>query len=266
MATKELSDKVLREFKITTFALKNRNTIFLLTAIIILFGLISYSRLPKELFPDVVIPTILVQTAYPGNSPVDIENLITRPLERELESVTGIKYLRSTSAQDASMIFVEFNTDIEIKDALNDVKDAVDKAISELPTDPMRMDPLVMDIDFSEFPILNINISGDFSIEELKTYAEYLKDKIESIREISKVEIKGVDEREIKVDVDLYRLEAYELTFNDIEFAVSQENVTLSGGEIRLGATRRSLRIDGEFNELKDLENIIIKHEFDKPV
>ncbi len=266
MATKELSDKVVREFRITTFALNNRSTIFLLTLIIALFGLISYLRLPKELFPDVVIPTVLVQTTYPGNSPVDIENLISRPLEKELESVTGIKNLRSTSAQDASMIFVEFNTDIEIKDAVNDVKDAVDKAISELPNDPMRMDPLVMDIDLSEFPILNINLSGDFSIEELKSYAEYLQEKIESIREISKAQIKGVDDREIKIDVDLLRLESYELTFNDIEFAVSQENIAMSGGEIRLGDTRRSVRIDGEFKEVSDIGNVIVNNENDRVV
>jgi multidrug efflux pump len=266
MATKELSEKVTREFKITTFALRNRNTIFLLTAIIVIFGLLSYLRLPKELFPDVVIPTVLVQTTYPGNSPVDIENLITRPLEKEIESVTGIRTLRSTSAQDASMIFVEFVTDIDINDAVSDVKDAVDKAISELPSDPMRTDPLVTDIDLSEFPILNINLSGDFSLEELKSFAEYLQDKIESVREISKAEIKGVDEREIKIDVDLFRLEGHELTFEDIEFAISQENITMSGGEITLGQSRRSVRIDGEFSHIRDISGVIVKNEDDKVV
>ena len=266
MSTKEISDKVVREFKLTTYALRNRNTIFLLTAIIVLFGLVSYFRLPKELFPDVVIPTVLVQTTYPGNSPIDIENLITRPLEKELESVTDIKSLRSTSAQDASMIFVEFTTDVDIKVAVSDVKDAVDKAISELPNDPMRMDPLVMDIDLSEFPILNINLSGDFSLEELKSYAEYLQDKIESEREISKAEIKGVDDREIKVDVNLYRLEGHELTFDDIEFAIAQENITMSGGEIRLGDSRRSVRIDGEFKTVRSIGDVIVKREHDRIV
>src|SRR6056297_3778434 len=172
-----------REFKPTTAALKNRNTIFLLTLIIIIFGILSYRNLPKELFPDIVLPTILVQTTYPGNPPLDIENLITRPIEKELESISGIKEIRSTSAQDASMIFVEFNTDVDIKVALQDVKDGVDKAKSELPGD-LLVDPLVQDIDFSEFPILNINLSGDYSIEELKNYAELLEETIESIPEI----------------------------------------------------------------------------------
>jgi multidrug efflux pump len=256
----EQEKKIQREFKLTTIALKNRNTIFLLTGVIILFGLFSYRSLPKELFPEIVLPTILVRTIYPGNPPLDIENLITRPVEKEVETVKGIKEIRSTSTQDASLIFVEFNTDVDIKIALQDVKDAVDKAKSELPNDLLQ-DPLVEDIDFSEFPIININLSGDYSIEELKGYAEYLEERIESVAEISKVEIRGVDEREIKVNVDLLKLEAYELTFDDIEFAIAQENVSISGGEIKLGDTRRSVRTIGEFKNISELENIIVKRD-----
>jgi len=254
------TNKIQREFKLTTLALKNRNTIFLLTGVIILFGLFSYRSLPKELFPEIVLPTVLVRTIYPGNPPLDIENLITRPIEKEVEAVKGIKEIRSTSTQDASLIFVEFNTDVDIKLALQDVKDAVDKAKSELPNDLIQ-DPAVEDIDFSEFPIININLSGDYSIEELKGYAEYLEEKIESVGEISKVEIRGVDEREIKVNVDLLKLEAYELTFDDIEFAIAQENVSISGGEILLGETRRSVRTVGEFKNIAELENIIVKRD-----
>jgi multidrug efflux pump len=237
--------KIQREFKLTTAALKNRNTIFLLTGVIILFGMFSYRSLPKELFPEIVLPTVLVNTVYPGNPPLDIENLITRPIEKEVESVKGIKEIRSTSTQDASLIFRGVQHGCGYQDiALQDVKDAVDKAKSELPND-LLLDPAVEDIDFSEFPIININLSGDYSIEELKDYAEYLEDRIESVGEISKVEIRGVDEREIKVNVDLLKLEAYELTFDDIEFAISQENVSISGGEIKLGDTRRSVRTVG---------------------
>lgn len=255
-----MSKQKYREFKLTTAALKNRNTIFLLTLLIILYGIFSYRNLPKELFPEIVLPTVLVQTTYPGNPPLDIENLITRPIEKEIESVNGIKEISSTSSQDASLIFVEFNTDVEIKVALQDVKDAVDKAKSELPGD-LLFDPVVQDIDFSEFPIININLSGDYSIEELKSYAELLEERIESVSEISKVEIRGIDEREIKVDVDLLKMESYGLSFDDIEFAISQENVSISGGEIKLGDTRRSVRTVGEFEEVEELENIIVKRE-----
>lgn len=257
-----MEKKKFREFKLTTAALKNRNTIFLLTAIIIFFGIFSYKNLPKELFPEIVLPTVLVQTTYPGNPPLDIENLITRPIEKEVESVNGVKEISSTSAQDASLIFVEFNTDVNIKVALQDVKDAVDKAKSELPGD-LLFDPVVQDIDFSEFPIININLSGDYSVEELKGFAEMLEDKIESVSEISKVEIRGIDEREIRIDVDLMKLESYGLSFDDIEFAITQENVSISGGEIKLGKTRRSVRTVGEFESIDDLRNIIIKREGD---
>ena len=150
------SDKIkVREFRPTTIALKNKSTIFLLTLILAVFGIFSYRSLPKELFPDVVIPTIMVKTIYPGNPPVDMENLITRPLENEINTISGIKVLSSTSTQDNSDIIVEFQTDVDIKSALQDVKDAVDRVKPDLPAD-LPADPVVMDIDFSEFPIINI--------------------------------------------------------------------------------------------------------------
>jgi len=139
-----------REFKLTTAALKNKNTIFLITLLFALFGIFSYRSLPKELFPDVVIPTVMVQTIYPGNPPIDIENLITRPLENEINTINGIKKLSSSSTQDNSNVFVEFETDIDIKAALQDVKDAVDRVRGDLPGD-LPADPVVLDIDFSEF-------------------------------------------------------------------------------------------------------------------
>lgn len=249
-----------RNFGPTTWALKNKNTVFLLMLILLFFGIYSYRSLPKELFPDIVIPTVMVQTIYPGNPPIDIENLITRPLEKEIESVDGIKELSSTSSQDVSNIFVEFNTDVDIKTALQDVKDAVDKAKADLPSDLLE-DPMVMDIDFTEFPIMNINLSGDYSINELKTYAEYLEEEIETVTEISKVEVKGITEREVKVMVDQHRMDAVKLSFGDIEGAIKNENVSMSGGEIKVGRDKRAIRIAGEFVNVKEIGDIIVKHE-----
>ena len=254
-----------REFKLTTLALNNKNTVYLLTFIITIFGFLSYRGLPKELFPEVVFPTILVQTVYPGNPPIDIENLITRPIEKEAENVKGLKKLTSTSLQDASMVMVEFNTNIPLGDALQEVKDAVDRAKGDLPTDLMT-DPFVTDVDFSEFPIININLSGDFSLDELKRYAEYLEDKIESVSEVSKVEIQGVEDREIVIEVDMIRMEALGLAFYDIENAVSFENVSMSGGDIKLGKMRRSIRIVGEFKSVKEIESIVVKREQDRTI
>ncbi len=258
--TEPVKEKVIRNFALSTMALKNKNTIFILSAVIVIFGLLSYNNLPKELFPEVVIPTVLVQTTYPGNPPVDIENLITRPLEKEIESVKGLKKLSSTSFQDASMISVEFTTATNIDDALQDVKDAVDKAKSELPNDILS-DPVVMDIDFSEFPIININLSGDYSLEELKKYGEYLEDEIEDISEISKVDIQGINDREIMINVDIHKMEALKLSLTNIENAIKSENVSISGGEIKLGDTRMSVRTNGEFKTIEEIESIIVKHE-----
>ena len=189
----------------------------------------------------------------------DIENLITRPIEKQIKSVKGIKNLSSNSVQDNSSIIVEFNTDVEVKSALQDVKDAVDKAKSDLPND-LDMDPMVMDIDFSEFPILNINLSGDYSLDDLKIYAEELQDQIESLSQISKVEITGLLDKEITI-TDLHQMENNKISFRDIEDAIGFENVSIASGDILLGESRRSVRTDAEFKSAKEIENIIVKRE-----
>ncbi|MFP4605839.1 MAG: efflux RND transporter permease subunit, partial [Bacteroidales bacterium] len=262
---KSIQDKVIREFKLTTLALNNRTTILLLALAILGFGLYSYRNLPKELTPEVVIPTIMIQTSYPGNPPVDIENLITRPIEKEVESVKGIKEINSTSSQGFSLILVEFNTDVNIDKALQDVKDAVDKSKRELPND-LQSDPNVEDIDFSEFPIININLSGEYSIDALNNYAEYFEEEIDEITQISKVEIKGVNDREIKIHVDPHKMDAVGLDFVDIENAIRAENVSMPAGELRFDRTNRSVRTVGEFEDVEEIKNIVVKNENDKLV
>ncbi|HHL58093.1 MAG TPA: efflux RND transporter permease subunit, partial [Bacteroidetes bacterium] len=217
--------KVIRTFWLSNWALKNKITVYLLTVVIIGFGLYSYISLPKELFPEISFPTVMVQTIYPGNPPVDIENLITRPLEKEIESIKGIKKMTSLSSQDASSVFVEFQPDVDIKTALQDVKDAVDKAKSDLPDD-MLEDPAVTDIDLSEFPVININLSGDFNIIELKSYADEMKDEIETIYEVSKVNITGITDREVRINLDPFKMSSLMVSYTDIENAVTRENVS----------------------------------------
>lgn len=255
-----LTGHIVRDFWPTNISLNNRSTIFLTLTLLVIFGFISYNTMPMELFPEINLPNVFVKTVYPGNPPVDMENLITRPLEKEIQTVNGIKELTSISTQDNSDIFVEFNTNVNIKDALQDVKDAVDKAKGELPND-LDMDPIVLDFDVNEFPIININLSGDFSLEELKEYAEYLEDGIEGIPEVSKVEIRGLNEREIQINVDQYKMESFQLSFGDIESAVQNENVSISGGDLKIDDTTRSIRTIGEFTNLDELRNIIVKHE-----
>jgi multidrug efflux pump len=225
----------------------------------------SYNSMQRELFPEIVVPYIMVSTPYPGNSPLDIENLVTRPIEKELKDLTGVKEMSSASYQDVSLIMVEFETDVEVQKALQDTKDQVDKAKSELPED-LETDPITEDIDFSEFPVLNINLSGDYSIYELKKFAEDLQEEFESLKEVREADIKGVDEREIKVHVDPRKLENTNLQFSDIEFALLTENVTIGAGEIIVDGTRRSVRTEADYKNMDDIRNTIVKSEAGKVV
>jgi len=221
--------------------------------------------MPKESFPEIVIPTVYVGTPYPGNSPVDMENLITRPIEKELKSLNDIKDINSTSVQDFSSIVIEFNPGVEISKAIQDVKDAVDKSKSELPTD-LDQEPNVLEVNTSDFPIMNVNISGNYSEAELKKFGEYLEDEIEKLPEISKADLAGTVEREIQINADPYKMESVGVSFGDIAQAIQTENVTISGGNIRSGDYQRTLRIDGEFTDPMDLQNIIVKTDNQKIV
>ncbi|XOV94370.1 MAG: efflux RND transporter permease subunit [Bacteroidota bacterium] len=253
-------EKVDKQFWLTTFSLKNKNTVFFLTFLIVVMGIISYQSLPKDSYPEIEQPIVYVGTPYPGNSPVDIENLVTRELEKEINSISEVDEIKSTSVQDYSTIIVEFQPDVDVEDALQKVKDAVDKAKPELPTD-LPQDPNVFEMNFSEFPIMNINLSGDYSVQKLEEFAELIQDEIEKISGISRVSITGVEDKEVKILVNPYEMEARDVNFGDIENAVKAENVTLSGGNILQDGLRRSIRVVGEFTDPSQMEDIVIKHE-----
>lgn len=251
---------VTRQFGLSSLSVDNQTSVVILVLIITALGVLAYKTMPKESFPEIVIPTVYVGTAYPGNSPVDMENLITRPIEKELKGINNIKDIKSTSVQDFSSIVVEFNPGVEISKAIQDVKDAVDKSKSELPSD-LDQDPDVIEVNTSDFPIMNVNISGNYTEEELKKYGEYLEDEIEKLPEISKAELRGIIEREIRVDADIFKMEALGVSFSDISEAIGQENVTISGGNVLTGEFRRALRITGEFKKAEEILDIIIKNE-----
>ena len=260
-----MATKTKRNFGLSTLSLNNSITVFILSGLLILFGIYSYRQMPKESFPEIVFPLIFVQTPYAGNTPPDIENLLTRPLEKEIKSVDGIKALNSESVQDVSIINVEFNVDVDTEKALQDVKDAVDRAKSDLPTD-LDQDPVVLDVDLSRLPVMNINLSGDYAIDKLVEYAEFLQDEIEELSEISEATITGDKEKEVQINVDLPMLKLNQLSFQDIINAVASENVNQGAGDILLGKTRRSIRTDAEFESIDEIRNIVVKHENDNIV
>jgi multidrug efflux pump subunit AcrB len=254
-----------KEFKPTSWSIDNRTAIYLLTVFITLAGIFSYINIPKEKFPDIVIPTIYVSTVYPGSSPKDIENLVTKPLEKQIKSISGVKKMTSNSIQDFSNIIVEFNTNVEVAVAKQKVKDAVDKAKKDLPKD-LPADPGVMEVEFSEFPILFVNIAGDYELSRLKKYADDVQDKIESLKEITRVDMVGAPEREIQINVDMYKMQAAKLTMGDIERAVSSENLIISGGAVTMDEMKRTLNVSGEFTDIENIKSLLVNSMSGAPV
>lgn len=266
MDNKEVvKNKKLKSFWLTNFALENSTSIILLTFMIVLFGLKSYRDIPKELMPEIAWPQVFVSTVYFGNSPQDIEDLISHPIEKELNTVSGIKSVKSISMQDVSFITAEFNSDVELEDATRKVKDAVDKARSELPND-LTSEPVVEDINLSEIPIITVNLSGDYNNDELKSFAEYLEDKIEKLNEVSDVVIKGARDREVKINVDIAKMNALKVSYRDIENAMTSENVTMSAGEFLKNGFRSNIRLVGEYDNVEDIKSLMVKAERGKPI
>ena len=247
----------MKEFKPTSWAIDNRTSIFIITVIITLTGIMSYNALPKEQFPDVTVPTIFVSTIYPGASPSDMEQLVTKPIEKQLKGLSGVKKVTSNSVQDFSSIIVEFNTDLDVGECKQKVKDGVDKAKRDLPTDLLD-DPTITEFDISEIPIMNVNIAGDYSLDQLKDYADRLKDRIEEMREITRVDLVGALEKEVQIDVDKYKMTAAKLTFRDIENALAFENMTISAGNVDIGGMTRSVSIRGDFKSIEQIKNILV--------
>lgn len=255
----------LREFKISSVAVDNGTSIFLITIMIFLFGLQSYQNMPKEQYPDASLPTVYINTPYFGNSAEEIENLISRPLEKELTSISGIKEVLTTCVQDYSIIIAEFESDMDIDLAVQKTKDAVDKAKKELPND-LDTDPIVEEINFSEIPIVTVNISGDYTMDDLRSYAEFIQDRLEDIPEVSEAEMKGALEREVKINVDLLKMQSLKVSFGDIENAIARENITMSGGEMINDDKRRAVRIVGQFESINEINELIINAENQRPI
>ena len=267
MSTVNKIKEKFKEFKPTSWSITNKTTIYLVMLFISLGGIYQFLTLPKEQFPEIVIPTMFVQTVYVGNSPKDIENLVTRPIEKQIKSISGVKINKfsSVSQQDFSAITVEFSTDVKPDVALQKVKDAVDKAKTDLPTD-LTQQPRVIEINFSEQPIMYVNLSGNYSLVQLKKYADDLKDKLESVPQINRVDLVGAPEREFQINIDNYRMQSAGITFDDITYAIQRENLDLSGGLLEVGNMNRNLQLKGQLKTANDIANIIVRNSNGAPI
>ncbi len=248
----------MKEFNLSSRAVDSRTTVYIFTVLLAIFGIMQYLTTPKEKFPEIVFPYFMITTINPGTSPSDMENLISRPIEKELKGINGIRHINSQSLQDVSLIIVEFEVDADETRAYLDVKQAVDDARTELPND-LYQEPDLRRIDVSEIPILFVNLSGDLGLVKLKEYADDLKDQIEAMAEISSVNIVGALDREIHINVDLYKMQAADLSFTAIENAVKAENLTISGGLVQTDGMKRNFRVIGEFKAVDQVANILLK-------
>jgi multidrug efflux pump len=261
MSIKNKIVEKFKEFKPTSWVIDHITVAYVATIAITLWGMSIFISLPKESFPDIVMPQVFVNTIYAGTSPKDMENLVTRPIEKEIKAITGarIRNIKSTSIQDFSSILVEFETDVEVEVAKQKVKDAVDRARSDLPTD-LTEEPTITEVAFSDFPIMFVNVSGNYDDLTLKKYAEDLQDRFEELPEVNKAQIAGAPEREIQVNVDKFKMEAAGVTFNDIAQAIESENVDLSAGNVKLAITQPTLQVKGQFTAAKEIEQIVVKN------
>ena len=249
---------IFKEFKPSSWAIDNRTAIYIITIIITLTGIMAYINIPKESFPDISLPNIYVSVVYPGTSPKDMENLVVRHIEKECKGISGVKKIKSNALQDYCSIVIEFNSDVKIEDAKRKVKDAVDRARNDLPQD-LPNEPDIIEVNFSDLPIMAVNLSGDYDLAKLKRYADEAKDKIESLKEVKEVKLIGELEREIQINVDMLKLQSSGLTMSDIERAVKYENMTVPGGSVLMAdGTRRSLSVSGEFTNVDQIKNLVV--------
>ncbi len=262
--------KVNKEFRISSWAIDNPSVIYVMIAIFLLVGISSYFSMPREDFPEIKETKIYISTPFPGNTAEDIERLITDPLEDELKNVSNLVEILSTSQEDYAIITVEFDEKITVAEARQKVKDEVDGVVSgeDWPLfNGAKVEPNVFDLNISEEqPIMNINISGDYPVAKLKEYGEYLEDEIENLKEIKGADIRGAQEREVEVAVDIYKMMAAKVSFNDILNAIGNGNLTMSAGNLKASGQRRTIRIIGEVDKPADLENFVVKSEKNSPV
>ena len=258
-----MSDKLNKEFKPSSWAINNKTVVYVIVAIFLFSGISAYFGLPRESFPEVKETKIYISAPYPGNTAEDIEKLIVDPLEDKIKNISNVVEVLSTSQEDYGMIVVEFDENITVEDAKQRVKDEVDseKASEDWPTfNGAKVEPDVFDLNFSEeMPILNINLTGDYPVDKLKEFAEYLQDKIEDLEEIKAADIRGAQEKEVEVAVDIYKMMAAKVSFNDVISAIQNGNITMSGGNLITSGQRRTVRVIGEINDPKQLENFVVK-------
>lgn len=249
---------------VAKIAIKNKVVVYILMAIIVIFGTMSYVSMPRESAPSITIPYIFVTTPYIGVSPADIENLVTQKIETEVKGIKDIKKITSVSQESFSSVTIEFNPDVEIEDALQKVRDKVSTAKTKMPTD--IEEPIINEINFSELPMLYVNLTGSFGLSKLKDIGDNISDKIEAIPGVLSVDVTGGLEREIRINADANKLKYYNLSLNDLNNAIGSENLNIPGGTVDAGSSSFLVRVPGEFEDPALISNVVVKTQMGIPI
>jgi multidrug efflux pump subunit AcrB len=270
-----MGKKSEKEFGLSSWAINNSTVIWVIIALVLVMGVQGYFAMPREDYPEVKETKIYISSVYPGNTAEDIERLITDPLEDRLKDISGVAEVLSTSQEDYSIITVEFEEagplgeSLTVEAAKQKVKDEVDveTANEDWPTfNGAKIEPNIFDLKISEeMPIMNINLRGDYTVRELKEFAEYLQDEIEALEQIKEASIRGAQELEVEVAVDIYKMTATKVSFDNVINAVRGGNSTMSAGNIKTESQRRTIRILGEITDPQQLDRFVVKNE-DGPI
>ena len=251
-----------KEFALSSAAVNNRKTVYLVIIILLLGGISAYKNMPRESFPQIQVPEIYVNIPYPGNSPEIITDKIIKPFEKELNKLKGIEKITSTATQDFGVLKIEFDFAITPKEAKRAVEEALTDARSTKTfAQDLPVEPTIQEIDVNEFPIINVNLSGEYPVDILKEKADLIKDKLEAISEINAVDIRGVQEKKVKIEIRKFDAEANRISFSDVESAIQGENTTIGAGNLQIDGVDNFIIIDGKFKDFKDLDNLVVKHE-----
>ncbi len=254
-----------KEFLFSSWAIRNSNTMYVFMAVLLFLGISAYMTMPRENFPEITETNIYISTPYPGNTAEDIERFVTDPLEEAVKGVSNVVEITSTSQDDYSMVVLEFDEDINVNLAKQKVKDEVDAVVAgeDWPTfNNAKLEPNVFDLNFvEEFPIVNVTLQGDYTLDALNDYAELLEQRIERLDQIKEVDIRGTQEREVEVAVDIHKMMASKVSFGDVIQAIRNENSTVSAGSIISNDQRRNIRVIGEIQNPSDLGEFVVKNE-----
>jgi multidrug efflux pump len=257
----------IKEFGLSSLSVSNRKTVYLILVILLIGGLSAYQNMSRESFPELEIPEIYVNVPYPGNSPEIVRDKVIKPIEKELNKIKGVDKIESTSMQDFGFLVVKFDFDVSVKEA----KDLVESAVNDAKSDKnfaqdLPFEPTIKKLDIGDMPILNINISGDFPVQVLKDKAEYLKDKLEGVTAVSEVEIRGVQEQKLKIEIKQDAAESKQVSSSDIEQAFQQENMNLGAGNLKIDGIDHFVMFEGKYSTIDEIKNMVVKHDGQKDV